>query len=109
MTVNEFQNCVKVFGFGTPSASIAQAFIDEAEADGSISTKLEAYMAVAQMSWESAGFTARNEWDCSGGLWSNNTCGTYDKVGCPTSMIFFNQEFFFGREKDKQKIKILIK
>ncbi len=46
LTINEFQNCVNVFGFGTPSASIAQAFINEAEADGSISTKLEAYKAV---------------------------------------------------------------
>jgi hypothetical protein len=61
LTVKQFQKCVKFFGFGYPNASIAKAFIKRAKADGSISTKLEAYMAVAQLSWESAGFTARRE------------------------------------------------
>ncbi len=92
MTVDEFQNCVKVFGFGTPSVSIAQAFINETKADGSISTKLEAYMAVAQMSWESAGFTARREWACSGGRWSAQPCESYDKKGCPAGNFFFNRK-----------------
>jgi hypothetical protein len=94
LTVNEFQNCVNVFGFGTPSASIAQAFIDEAKADGSISTKLEAYMAVAQLSWESAGFTARREWACSDGRWSAWPCESYDKQGCPAGNIFLIKNFF---------------
>jgi hypothetical protein len=68
-----------LFGFGTPSASIAQVLIDEAEADGSISTKLEAYMAVAQLSWESAGFTTRREWACRGDRWFAWPCESYDK------------------------------
>jgi hypothetical protein len=80
LTVNEFQNCVKVFGFGTPSVSIAQAFINETKADGSISTKLEAYMA------------ARREWACSGGRWSAQPCESYDKKGCPAGNFFLNRK-----------------
>jgi hypothetical protein len=49
-------------GFGTPSAHIANAFITNSRPKGSITSKLEAFMAVALMSWESAGFTANEEW-----------------------------------------------
>ncbi len=56
---------MRTFGRGTPSVSIAQAFINEAQSKGSMSTKLEALMAVAQFSWESVGFTAKSELDCT--------------------------------------------
>ncbi len=94
MKIDEFQNCVSVFGFGTPSVSIALAFINEAAAIGSISSKLEAYMAVAQLSWESAGFTARRERACSDGRWSAWPCASYDKIGCPAGKIFLIKNFF---------------
>jgi hypothetical protein len=47
-------------------------------------------MAVAQFSWESAGFTATSEWACSGGRWSAWPCDSYDKQGCPASKTFKN-------------------
>ncbi len=78
-----------MFGHGSPSASIAQAFINQAQSKGSMTSKLEAFMAVAQLSWESAGFTARREWACSGGKWSAWPCESYDKKGCPAGKIRF--------------------
>jgi len=93
MTVTEFQKCAAAFGHGTPSASIANSFISQAKTKGSITSKLEAYMAIGQLSWESAGFTARAEYACSGGHWSAWPCDSYSTAGCPAGKKYYGRGF----------------
>jgi len=93
ISVQEFQKCAAVFGYGTPSAAIANAFINQAQSSGGITSKLEAFMAVAQLGWESAGFSARSEWACSGGRWSAWPCDSYDTNGCPAGKKYYGRGF----------------
>jgi len=93
ITVNEFQKCAGAFGHGIPSSNIAKAFISQVQTKGSITSKLEAFMAIAQLSWESAGFTARSEWACSGGRWSAWPCDSYSTEGCPAGKKYFGRGF----------------
>lgn len=72
MTASEFQKCAAAFGHGTPSTSIANAFTSQAVSKGAISTKLEAFMAIAEFAWESGGFTERSELACSNGKSNHN-------------------------------------
>jgi len=93
MTVQEFQKCVSKFGYGTPPESIANAFISQAKSKGNITSRLEAFIAVAQMSWESWGFTARSEFKCSGGNWLPMPCDTYSSAGCPPCLKYYGRGF----------------
>jgi len=78
----EFNGCVQAFGYPAPSQAIFNSFNSRAQKDGGMTNKLEAFMAVAQLAHESAGFTARREWACSNGRWESQ-CTTYDRNGCP--------------------------
>ena len=53
VSIEEFQKCASAFNHGTPSVSIAKAFIESAVKHGNITSKLEAFMAISEMSWES--------------------------------------------------------
>ncbi|OXA57095.1 acidic endochitinase SP2 [Folsomia candida] len=62
---SEFQNGVTSNGFPPPSAAQYNGFVKSLGA-GSISSKMEAAMFLAQTLHESAGLTTKREWGCSG-------------------------------------------
>jgi chitinase len=91
VSVDELKKCVGALGWGTPSDSVANAFISTAGKMGGITSKKEAYIALAQMGHESAGFTAKSEWACTG-QWLSQ-CNNYDKTGCPQNNNYFGRGF----------------
>ena len=91
LTVDQFKKCASAKGH-TPTDAIAHAFIDQAEKFGGINSKREAYMAIAQMAWESDGFRAKSEYACSNGHW-NSRCASYDKKGCPAGKNYYGRGF----------------
>ena len=93
MTVEQFKNCVSAFGHGIPAEKVASAFINQAQKNGNITTQREAFMAVAQMAWESWGFTQKSEVACSNGKWSKWPCESYDNKGCPEGKKYYGRGY----------------
>lgn len=63
MSYNEFSNAVVTNGYPSPSQTVYNAFV-QGLPKGSISTKEEAAMALAQMLHESDGLRAKKEYAC---------------------------------------------
>ena len=91
MTVDQFKRCVQAKG-ATPNDAVAHAFIDQAEKVGNINSKREAFMAVAQMAWESDGFRAKEEYGCQGPN-KQPKCAQYTTQGCPKGKLYYGRGY----------------
>ncbi|KAJ6639763.1 Endochitinase [Pseudolycoriella hygida] len=87
ISFDEFSKAVTNNGYPQPSQQQYNDFMKRLP-DGSISTKVEAAMALAQFIHESAGLTEKREKDCL----SDGCPGRYDKPGCDAP-----GRFYFGR------------
>lgn len=87
MSFNEFSNAVVSNGYPQPSQAVYNAFV-QGLPKGSISSREEAAMALAQFLHESAGLTAKREIRCE----SNGCPGEYETPGCDA-----NGQRYYGR------------
>ncbi|KAG4076278.1 hypothetical protein HA402_014827 [Bradysia odoriphaga] len=87
VSYDQFSNAVVSNGYPRPSQAVYDAYI-QGLPRGSISSKEEAAMALAQFLHESAGLTAKREFRCM----SNGCPGEYATPGCDAS-----GKFYYGR------------
>jgi len=107
---------VALFGFKQFPNNTYDLFVEKITQIGGIYSKLEALMAVTQLSWESAGFTATASWACSKAYdkieyWEvQEKCESYDKKGIQVIHLELEFQVCFldsNFQKIVQKLRII--
>lgn len=88
MTFNQFQNAVTSNSYPAPSRAQYDVFVASAGPKGSITTKREAAMALAQFLHESDGLQAKREYRCA----ENQCPNEYRTPGCDAA-----GQYYYGR------------